>query len=145
MSGLKKVDKDKRNNNPPLSPLGDSTEEKPKKKSPSREDIQKEINAVIDESELSQEVKDKLKEFVEYRRKLKCKFFTGTKYFKSDTLKDAIKCEKEHGSYATIKCIENTFAQGYQGVFFNKAYQYAKDQPKQQAFNMDEFLKRYEE
>lgn len=129
----------KNNNNPPLSPLGDNPEEKQKSKSLTPKDIQNEINKFIDESELSQEVKDKLKEFVEYRRHLKCKFFTSPDYFKSGNLKDAIKCEQEYGSYATIRCIENTFTQGYQGVFFDKAWKYAKES-KQTSFTLDDIM-----
>ena len=123
----------KRNNTPLISPQGDSA------KPLTRKDIQDEINKLIDDSELSQEVRNKLKEFVEYRRKLKCKFFTSPKYFKNGTLKDAIKAEKEYGSYATIQCIDNTFAQGYQGVFFDKAWKYAKE-VKQTGFTLDDIL-----
>lgn len=133
------------NNNPLLSPLGENQEENKKSKSLSKKDIQVEINNIVDESELSQEVKDKLKEFVEYRRKSKFKFFTSTDYFKSGNLKDTIKCEKDYGSYAAIRCIENTLAQGYQGLFFDNAWKYAKEKQQKVSFDADEFLRRFDE
>lgn len=127
----------KNNNIPPLSPQGEKPEEKPKKKSLSPKEAQIEINKMIDDSGLSTEVKDKLKEFVEYRRTIRKPPLVSPKLF-TEKIEEAMKCEKEYGSYATVKCIDDCLGNGYQGVFYNRAWQYAKEKPKQASSDKEE-------
>lgn len=143
----KKEKESKRNNNTPfISPQGETSEEKPKKKkSLSPTEAQIEINKMIDGSELSTEVKNKLKEFVEYKRtEIKKPYHSPGRFDKE--IEKALACEKEYGTDTTIKCLDECMLNSYQGAFYSKAYQYAKQStPKQQTFNMDDFLRRYDD
>ena len=146
----KEVKNKRNNNNPPISPLGDGVEaEKPKKKTDSLppKEAQEKINEIIDNSELSNPVKDKLKEFVEYKRSEIKKPYKSPKRFQSTDLKKTIECEKQYGADATISCMDDCMGHSYQGVFFNNAWKHAKEQgqPKQMSFNPDGFMGRFKD
>jgi len=152
LTSYKEIKEDKevnevKNNNPPISPLGDREGKKAKNKTDTLtpKEAQEKINEIIDNSELSTPVKEKLKEFVEYKRSEIKKPYKSPKRFCSVELKNTIECEKKNGTDATVNCIDDCMGHGYQGLFFNNAYRYAKEKPKHQAFNAAEFLKRYEE
>ena len=143
----KEVKNIRNNNNPPISPLGDGESEKPKKNTDSLppKEAQEKINEIIDNSELSTPVKEKLKEFVEYKRSEIKKPYKSPKRFQSTDLKQTIKTEKEYGADATISCIDDCMGHGYQGLFFNNAGKYSKQGGEKKGFNATEFLRRYEE
>jgi len=127
--------------NPPLSPLGETGEKAPKKNSLTVAEAQEQINKMIDDSELSAELKIKLKEFVAYKRTIRDGYKSPAHF--NSKIKDALTCEKQYGTYATIKCIDDCMGNGYKGVFYSKAYQYAKEKPKE-SFNVESFLRRFD-
>ena len=143
----KEVKNIRNNNNPPISPFGDGEDEKPKKNTDSLppKEAQEKIHESIDNSELSTPAKEKLKEFVEYKRSEIKKPYKSPKRFQSTDLKQTIKTEKEYGADATISCIDDCMGHGYQGLFFNNAGKYSKQGGEKKGFNATEFLRRYEE
>ncbi len=72
----------------------------------------------VRDSPLSEPVKDKLLDFLEYRKEIK-------KPFKSERgvkalINQVVKQEQEHGSSAVIGCIDTTMQNGWQGLFWDR-------------------------
>lgn len=105
----------KNNNKPPLSPFGE----------------------MIEESEISELLKNKLNEWLKYKAEKKQSYkTTGFK-----TLLNQVKAaEEKAGAEAVAECFDNSMKNSWQGVFFDKL------KPKEQtSFNMEQFLRRYDE
>ena len=75
-------------------------------------------NNIVSESSLSEPVKEKVLDFLEYREEIK-------KPYKSERsiqsfVKQVEKQEQIHGSIAVIECIDKSIQSGWQGVFWDK-------------------------
>lgn len=79
------------------------------------------INSIVSKSKLSDSVKDKIRDFAEYRNEIK-KPFKSERGLKT-LISNAEKQEALHGPKAVIDCIDNSMQNGWQGVFFDKIEQ----------------------
>ena len=82
-------------------------------------------NTVVNDSTLSEPVKDKVMDFLAYREEIK-------KPYKSERsiqsfVNQVVKQEQIHGSIAVIECIDKSIRNGWQGVFWDKIETPAKD------------------
>ena len=82
-------------------------------------------NTVVNDSALSEPVKDKVMDFLAYREEIK-------KPYKSERsiqsfVNQVVKQEQIHGSIAVIECIDKSIRNGWQGVFWDKIETQAKD------------------
>lgn len=82
-------------------------------------------NTVVNDSSLSEPVKDKVMDFLAYREEIK-------KPYKSERsiqsfVNQVEKQEQLHGSIAVIECIDKSIRNGWQGVFWDKIETPAKD------------------
>lgn len=82
-------------------------------------------NTVVNDSSLSEPVKDKVMDFLAYREEIK-------KPYKSERsiqsfVNQVEKQEQLHGSIAVIECIDKSISNGWQGVFWDKIETPAKD------------------
>lgn len=82
-------------------------------------------NTVVNDSSLSEPVKDKVMDFLAYREEIK-------KPYKSERsiqsfINQVEKQEQLHGSIAVIECIDKSIRNGWQGVFWDKIETPAKD------------------
>lgn len=110
----------KNNNKPPLSPLGE----------------------MIEKTDYTKTLKDKLHDWLKYKSEKKQSYKpTGFKIL----LKRIDDVVKSSGEQAVIDAIDASMSNNWQGLFFDKFIIDTTSVPKQQTFNMDEFLKRYDE
>lgn len=115
-----KVKESKRNNKPPLSPLGE----------------------MVEKTDYTKTLKDKLHDWLKYKTEKKQSYKpTGFKAL----LKKIDDVVKSSGEQAVIDAINASMSNNWQGLFFDKFIIDTTSVPKQQTFNMDEFLKRYDE
>lgn len=114
---IKNEKESKRNNKPPISPFDE-----------------------LDKTDLSDKIKDCLREWFEYKKQKKEKSYQTEMGFKKfiTQVQNAI---KDHGEEKVIKQFDYAMSRGWSGAYLDKI----KPDDKQQSFNMDEFLKRYEE
>lgn len=75
-------------------------------------------NNIVSESSLSEPVKEKVLDFLEYREEIK-------KPYKSERsiqsfVNQVVKQEQIHGSIVVIECIDKSIRNGWQGVFWDK-------------------------
>lgn len=114
---IKKDKERKRNNKPPISPFEE-----------------------LDKTDLSDKIKDCLREWFEYKKQKKEKSYQTEMGFKKfiTQVQNAI---KDHGEEKVISQFDYAMSRGWSGAYLDKI----KPDDKQQSFNMDEFLKRYEE
>ena len=113
----KKVKESKKNNKPPISPFDE-----------------------LDKTDLSDKIKDCLREWFEYKKQKKEKSYQTEMGFKKfiTQVKNAI---QDHGEEKVISQFDYAMSREWSGAYLDKI----KPDDKQQSFNMDEFLKRYEE
>lgn len=112
--------KEVKNNKPPLSPLGE----------------------MIEKTDYTKTLKDKLHDWLKYKSEKKQSYKpTGFKML----LKRIDDVVKSSGEQAVIDAIDASMSNNWQGLFFDKFIIDTTSVPKQQTFNMDEFLKRYDE
>ena len=110
----------KRNNKPPLSPLGE----------------------MVEKTDYTKTLKDKLHDWLKYKSEKKQSYKpTGFKTL----LKKIDDVVKSSGEQTVIDAIDASMSNNWQGLFFDKFIIDTTSVPKQQTFNMDEFLKRYDE
>ena len=116
----KKEQEELKNNNPPLSPLGE----------------------MVDETGYTKTLKDKLHDWLRYKSEKKQSYKpTGFKTL----LKKIDDVVKSAGEQAVINAIDASMSNNYQGLFFDKFIIDTTSIPKQKTFNMDDFLRRYDE
>lgn len=75
-------------------------------------------NTVVNDSALSDPVKDKVMDFLAYREEIK-KPYKSERSIKS-FVNQVEKQEQLHGSIAVIECIDKSMSNGWQGVFWDK-------------------------
>ena len=112
-----KAKESKKNNKPPISPFEE-----------------------LDKTDFSENIKSCLREWFEYKKQKKEKSYQTEMGFKKfiTQVQNAI---KDHGEEKVIKQFDYAMSRGWSGAYLDKI----KPDDKQQSFNMDEFLKRYEE
>ena len=116
----KKEQEELKNNNPLLSPLGE----------------------MVEETGYTKTLKDKLHDWLRYKSEKKQSYKpTGFKTL----LKKIDEVVKSAGEQAVINAIDASMSNNYQGLFFDKFIIDTTSIPKQQTFNMDDFLRRYDE
>ena len=88
------------------------------KRENNKREVIKENNTVLD-SNLSEPVKQKLIDFLEYRKESK-KPYKSERAIKT-LVTQVEKQERLHGASAVISCIDKSIANGWQGLFWDKA------------------------
>lgn len=99
---------------------------------------------IINESDLSDPLKEKIIAFLEYRREIK-------KPYKSERsvrilVKKAHEQEQQYGSVAVIDCIDKTIQNGWQGIFWERISQAGQkvNRHTQKLIDIGEWGKQYE-
>lgn len=114
---IKNEKESKRNNKPPISPFEE-----------------------LDKTDFSENIKSCLREWFEYKKQKKEKSYQTEMGFKKfiTQVQNAI---KDYGEEKVISQFDYAMSRGWSGAYLDKI----KPDDKQHSFNMDEFLKRYEE
>lgn len=110
--------------------------EKEKKKENNNKGIP--VAALLGETKISLPVREKVLDFLEYRKEIK-KPFKSERSIRS-LLKQVETQEQTHGAFAVIDVIDLSIQNGWQGIFFDKIQQ-GRPQQNRKAAELDEFYR----
>lgn len=110
--------------------------EKEKKKENNNKGIP--VAALLAETTISLPVREKVLDFIEYRKEIK-KPFKSERSIRS-LLKQVETQEQAHGSFAVIDVIDRSIQNGWQGLFFDRIQQ-GRQQQNRKAAELDAFYK----